>query len=95
MDKALHAADESLKRDPKLAEGYVVRGSAFFSQGRLDDAVAAYRRAIEVRADYPQLHAELAELYDRKGLAYEAEQERSVYRLKELSFELYRTFDLK
>jgi serine/threonine protein kinase/tetratricopeptide (TPR) repeat protein len=63
LDKALHAADESLKRDPKLAEGYFVRGSAFFSQGKLDDAVLALGEAIHLDPKHARAHASLARVH--------------------------------
>jgi non-specific serine/threonine protein kinase len=63
LDKALHAADESLKRDPKLAEGYFVRGSAYFSQGKLDDAILALGEAIHLDPKHARAHASLARVH--------------------------------
>ncbi len=63
LDKALHAADEALKRDPKLAEGYFVRGSAFFTQGLLDEAILALGDAIHLDPKHARAHASLARVH--------------------------------
>ena len=63
LEKALHAADEALKRDPKLAEAYFVRGSAFFSQSRLEDAILALGEAIHLDPKHGRAHASLARVH--------------------------------
>ena len=63
LDKALHAADEALKRDPKLAEAYFVRGSAFFTQGLLDEAILALGDAIHLDPKHARAHASLARVH--------------------------------
>jgi serine/threonine protein kinase/tetratricopeptide (TPR) repeat protein len=63
LEKALHSADEALKRDPKLAEAYFVRGSAFFTQWRLEDAVLALGEAIHLDPKHARAHASLARVH--------------------------------
>ena len=63
LEKSLHAADEALKRDPKLAEAYFVRGSAFFSQGKLDDAVLALGETIHLDPKHARAHASMARVH--------------------------------
>jgi tetratricopeptide (TPR) repeat protein len=63
LEKALVSADEALARDPKLAEGYVVRGSAQFALGRLDDALRSYADAIALDPKSARAHAQLARVH--------------------------------
>jgi tetratricopeptide (TPR) repeat protein len=63
LEKALAAADEALARDPKLAEGYTVRGSAQFALGRLDEALHSYGTAIALDPKNARAHAQLARVH--------------------------------
>ena len=63
LEKALVAADEALARDPKLAEGHTVRGSAQFALGRLDDALRSYGTAITLDPKNARAHAQLARVH--------------------------------
>jgi serine/threonine protein kinase/Tfp pilus assembly protein PilF len=63
LEKALVSADEALSRDPKLAEGHVVRGSAQFALGRLDDALLSYAEAIALDPKSARAHAQLARVH--------------------------------
>jgi serine/threonine protein kinase len=63
LEKGLHAADEALKRDPKLAEGYFVRGSGYFAQGHLDNATLALGEAIHLDPKHARAHAQLARVH--------------------------------
>ncbi len=55
--------------DPDEADDLVARGDAARADGRNDDAVAAYRAALEVRADHPDALLGLAELASDPGEA--------------------------
>ena len=63
LEKALAAADEALARDPKLAEGHTVRGSAQFALGRLDEALRSYGTAIALDPKNARAHAQLARVH--------------------------------
>jgi non-specific serine/threonine protein kinase len=63
LEKALVAADEALARDPRLAEGHTVRGSAQFALGRLDDALRSYGTAIALDPKNARAHAQLARVH--------------------------------
>ena len=63
LEKALAAADEALARDPKLAEGHTVRGSAQFALGRLDEALRSYATAIALDPKNARAHAQLARVH--------------------------------
>jgi len=63
LEKALAAADEALARDPRLAEGHTVRGSAQFALGRLDEALRSYGTAIALDPKNARAHAQLARVH--------------------------------
>ncbi len=48
------------------------RGNALQAEGRLDEAVASYRRALERKPDYASAHGNLGVLLQRRGLLREA-----------------------
>lgn len=54
------------------AELYYGLGSTFGSRGKIDEAVKAYSRAIELRQDYPEAHYNLAEILKTQGRYEEA-----------------------
>jgi cytochrome c-type biogenesis protein CcmH len=62
----LVAAAEQLKarlqNEPGHVEGWVLLGRTFTSLGRFADAREAYSKAIALKPDVPQLHAELGEV---------------------------------
>jgi tetratricopeptide (TPR) repeat protein len=47
-ERALADAEQAIKLDPGYAEGYNARGCAYQHQGKYDDAIAAFTRAIEL-----------------------------------------------
>ena len=63
LEKALSAADEALTRDARLAEAYVVRGSAQFALGRLDASLHSYAEAIALDPKSARAHAQLARVH--------------------------------
>ena len=59
------AADQlkaRLEREPDHPEGWVLLGRTLATLQRFDEADDAYRRAISLKPDQPQLHAELGEV---------------------------------
>lgn len=59
---ALKLYEEALKLFPEFPEGEYQRGSALNSLGKLEDAEKAFRRAIELRADWSLAWAKLGEV---------------------------------
>ena len=69
--KGLDLLDQALARDPENAAAHHNRGVALFSQGKVDDAIAATRRVIELNPRHARarhfLSIELREKQDWKG----------------------------
>jgi arylsulfatase A-like enzyme/Flp pilus assembly protein TadD len=58
---------EVLSRDPYFVEAWLLLGRVLTSEGRMSDAVAVYREAIEYRADHADLQSRLALLLAQAG----------------------------
>jgi tetratricopeptide (TPR) repeat protein len=50
-DAAFHKPDDAAFHKPDNEEAWYDKGRAFFKQGKLDEAMAAYRKHIEIRPD--------------------------------------------
>jgi tetratricopeptide (TPR) repeat protein len=61
---AQEASDEAVERNN--------RGASLLQQGKLDEAIAQFRQAVELSPKYVTAHANLAYAYDRQGLLGEA-----------------------
>ena len=59
LARAARAADQGLALDGEAEELLFYRGALFQSEGRLEQAVACYRRAHALAADFPGLHLNL------------------------------------
>jgi protein O-GlcNAc transferase len=55
FELGLSHVDRALELDPLHADSYVARGFGFLGQGRVEDAVASYRKAGEIRPDDPNI----------------------------------------
>ena len=66
------AAPPSQPATPDSAEYYFLIGRYFEGAGRIDEAIAAHRRAIELEPGSAELRAELAALYARQDNAIDA-----------------------
>ena len=56
-----------LEVNPRAAVAYYALGGMFADKGRVDEAIAAYRRSLKLRPDYVNAHTELANLLVAKG----------------------------
>ena len=52
---------------PDYAEAHNNLGNAFKEQGKLDEAVACYRRALELKPDYAEAHNNLGNALRTRG----------------------------
>lgn len=75
LDKAIAAADRVLSECGELCYPYYLKGVALAQQEKFEDAVSAYKKAIEYKSDDPMiwyaLHSAYAELEDWEN-AYSA-----------------------
>jgi Flp pilus assembly protein TadD len=61
-DEATKTYREVIKRDPKNAIAQNNLGVVLEARGLREDAVAAYRKALELKSDYPEAKANLDRL---------------------------------
>lgn len=70
---ALREFDLALEADPRMPEAHLGRGVVLeYGLGRLKDAEAEYRKAIEIRPSYSEAHNNLGQLLARNGRWAEA-----------------------
>src|SRR5262249_35928846 len=59
--------EQALRLDPKMEDAHYNLGTAWQSKGRLDRAIAAYSRALEVNGRSPDTHYNLGNALDSQG----------------------------
>jgi putative PEP-CTERM system TPR-repeat lipoprotein len=64
---ALASVDATLAKSPTFAEGWAFKGGLAMAQRQRDDAVAAFRKAVELRPDFLAVHSELVTLLIDQG----------------------------
>lgn len=57
---------------PNLAKKYVDRGKKFSQEGKLEQAIAAFKKAVVIDSFNPQVFSELGLVYYKKGMLEEA-----------------------
>ncbi|HAC57767.1 M48 family metalloprotease [Parvibaculum sp.] len=68
LDKALAELEPLLKRDPDNPYVWEVKGQIYFESGKVEDAIAAYRKSVELKPSDEQLHLGLGRaLLAREG----------------------------
>ena len=67
LAEALTFVETALTKSPALPEGWQLKGDLLSAQGQTDPAIAAYRKALEVRPDYLPAHSELMSLLMEQG----------------------------
>ncbi|MGZ5517623.1 MAG: tetratricopeptide repeat protein [Limisphaerales bacterium] len=83
MDLALQEIGQAKQISPKSPQVYFAYGRAYTKMGHSADAIASYRRAIELDPDFWQAHAELAGHLVEEGNTGESRTEfEQVIRLK-------------
>ena len=61
-----------LELKPDFAEAHNNLGNAFMDQGKLDEAIACYRRALELKPDFAEAHNNLGIALKDQGKLDEA-----------------------
>ncbi len=62
-EKALECADKAIKIDPEYISSYYNRAVSLKNMGKIDDAVIAYKIALEKEPSDPDVHKNLGEIY--------------------------------
>ena len=64
---AIEQLGEAVSHAPDYAEAHYNLGAAWLAKGQHDEAIAAYRRAIEITPDYAEAHNNLGGLFEARG----------------------------
>ncbi len=75
LQGALALAEGAAAKDPKLVEARQLKGDLLLAQGEPDKAIAAYREAIGVKADYLPAHAAIVGQLAAQGKLDDAAKE--------------------
>ncbi len=68
VDGAIAIVDEVLVKKPNSAEAWKLKGDLLFhGKGQNDDAIAAFRKAIEVKPEFLSAHASVAQILLMQG----------------------------
>ena len=65
-EQAIASANETIKMKPDMSQAYFVKGKALTALGKDDEAIAAYKKAIEKNQNYGSAHHALGILYQKK-----------------------------
>lgn len=67
FEEAELQSEEALVSGRSSAEAWGLRGDILAKRGADDEALAAYHRALALRADYPEVQVAIADVYHRQG----------------------------
>lgn len=69
---AVNELENATRADHKDFQAFLYLGAAYSSQGRLNAAIGAFRRASEIRPDDARVHYNLGQAYEAAGVPREA-----------------------
>jgi putative PEP-CTERM system TPR-repeat lipoprotein len=69
---ALMLVESALAKSPTLTDGWRLKGDIVSAQGKLDDALAEYRKALTTRADYIPAHSKIVAILIQQGKTEDA-----------------------
>jgi superkiller protein 3 len=81
LDEAIENYQNALKLDPKYQDALHGLGMALFNRGRVDEAIAAAKKLIEIDQDDILAHTSLSMFYQSQNRIEEAEKEGNVARI--------------
>lgn len=71
--QAIEAYNKAVELYPEYAEAYVALGEVMSAQGKRDEAIAVYQKALAFEPDDPRIHFGLGKIYyNENGLYHEA-----------------------
>jgi tetratricopeptide (TPR) repeat protein len=66
--------------DPRFAEAYLQLGNFYADRGDKSRSLAAYEKAVQANAGLEEAHYRMAQIYERTGDKFKAQQELEFYR---------------
>jgi len=63
LEEADSRSRQALQAERNSASAWALRGDCLQAAGKLDEALAAYHRALALRPDYPEVQLQAAEIY--------------------------------
>jgi tetratricopeptide (TPR) repeat protein len=81
LDESLEAYQHALDIDPKYQDALHGLGMALFNRGRIDDAILAAKKLIEIDSDDILAHTSLSMFYQSQNRIEEAEKEGNAARI--------------
>ena len=75
LEESVEYYKKALSLDPKFQDALHGLGMALHNLGRLDEAIAAARKLVDIDADDVLAHTSLSMFYQAKGMIEEAEKE--------------------
>jgi len=81
LDEAIENYQNALKVDPNYQDALHGLGMALFNRGRVDEAIAAAKKLIEIDQDDILAHTSLSMFYQSQDRIEEAEKEGNVARI--------------
>lgn len=70
---------EELSKQTSDAEMWIARGLSYYRRGQLNEAIDAYKQAINLQPDYAKAHHELGVVYHAKGMLDDAKNEYELF----------------
>jgi len=77
--RVIEMLEQALRLDPKLADAQVWLGIVYASRDDFSEAIASFRRAIELGTAHEEVHYRLAQAYQHTGESEEARKELEIY----------------
>jgi cytochrome c-type biogenesis protein CcmH/NrfG len=69
--------NESLSYEPFDADTFALLGSCYTAQGKMNEAVTAFDRSIQIKPDCGPAHYGRAIMYEKLGMTDQAKKEKS------------------
>jgi tetratricopeptide (TPR) repeat protein len=66
-DESIIDFTQAIEINPRFAEAYINRGSAYYNQNNLPQAISDYTKAIEINPKYAEAYLGRGNAYDRQG----------------------------